>query len=313
MRLNDIRATTSSGGTGTLTLTRQTGWALPSDAWTGTRLCEYTIIEWTDSTKTVPLQTESGIGSIVCSTLVLTRSKINQTWLPSGPTYLPLFGSSTAPSAINFGTTSANIDVVIGPTANGGPLRMPARMAALASVSGGNGIPPLNIISVANATASPGAGTTYYYPILIGHDGPFSQASMKVQAAVTGGTPTLSVAIYEIQPPGGTLPGAPGKKLIDFGSLGTPTTTSLLQNSALSTPVDIGLGWFWMGVLYVANGATGSLTVAGGSGGWGPQGYLAGTYYGAGASSIISQTALNDPATAPTGATQGNFPMVFFL
>lgn len=52
MRADFIRMTSSTGGAGALTCSAVTGFPAISEAFTGTRLVEYTVAEYTSSAKT---------------------------------------------------------------------------------------------------------------------------------------------------------------------------------------------------------------------------------------------------------------------
>lgn len=300
MRADFIRMTSTTGGTSTLTCTAQTGYPLVSNVFTGTRLVDYSIAEYTDSTKVTLSKAETGIGSYNTSTEVLTRTKVLSTW--SGSAYLPKFGTATAPSALNFGTTSANIDIMITPIAGHDVTAPPFISAAVASVNDGLGLLPLNTLgagATGGATMGLTSGTVYYFPVLLGMTNPVSQMSIRTTSTLTGGSPTFDCAIYEF----GT-DGYPGKKLCQFTQLtGIGTTNTTYTSTALATPVPIPLGWSWMACLYVANSATGTFTpkasqifLLAGVGG-----AIAANTNVLSALTLASQTVLNDPATAATG------------
>src|SRR5271165_1402756 len=253
---NWIRCThNGTGGTGNLTLVDVSGFPGFDNVFAGTRWVRYTIDEYTDSTFATLKQSETGIGAINTSTLVLTRTSIKSTW--NGTTYLPNPGSATAPTAISFGNTAASIQIMCSPVAGSLLPSIPAVAAAATNLADGVGLPGLGV-SVSSSNFSLTSGIVYYFPVLIMHEGPFSQASVRVVGVTTGGTPTLSVAIYEVDL---TNAGLPGKKLADFGSLGVTTTAATITSAALSTPVYLAPGWYYVAVLYIANSASGTPTV----------------------------------------------------
>lgn len=312
MRGNGIRQThNGTGGTGTLTLVAMSGWPAFSNVFTGTRLVDYEIDQYTDASKTVLAQQECGEGSINTSTNVLTRTKIDSTW--NGTTYLPNPGSATAPTALNITNTAANVDILCSPSAASMMAAMPFFYGTVANVSDGLGCMPMNISGVANGTLGLVAGTITYSPIFIGHRGPFSQASVRVTTATTGGTPTLTVDIFEV-----ASDGSPGKLLIDFGNLGSTSSTApfTLTSSAIGTPVALVPGWYYQGILFVANSATGSPSIRSGLAGFGggPSGTLfANTTPLNPQLTLAGQTAFTDPATAPTGSNSSTaMPIVVY-
>lgn len=254
-----------TGGSGTLTLVAVTGFPDVTKVFgtSGTRLIELEINEYTDSTYTVLSKQETGIWSVNLSTLVATRTKVLSTW--DGTTYLPNPGSASAPSALTIGNTAANVRIVCAPNAAG---ILPPTPFIATSTSDTGSQTALNFIAGSSSAISLTAGFIAYTPVLIAHHGPFSQATMRVTTAMTGGSPTLNVALYEVG-----SDGLPGNKLIDFGSVGAPNTAATLQNTAIGTPVEVVPGWYWQAVLPVAGGATGNPSVraanilAGGMGG----------------------------------------------
>lgn len=295
MLADGIRLTSSTGGTGALTCSAQTGWASPANAFTGTRYIQYAIAEYSSGAKTQLVNLETGIGSYVTSTNVLTRTLVLSTW--NGTTYLPNPGSAAAPSALSFGTASANIDVTIAPIAGGQLPALPFLMAAAAGLSDGAGTSPLNMLPSGSATL--GSGVVYYVPILWAMATPLSQFSFYCITGTTlsGGAPTMDCAVYEIG-----SDGKPGKRLIAFTrAAGIFAPSTLYISAALATPVALTPGWYYQGVLFQAGGATGVFKQASGLFlGTSPMGSYLGVPNSIG---VATQTALNDPATAPTAAS----------
>src|SRR5688500_4190733 len=123
MFANWVRMTSSTGGTGALTLAAVTGWPRWQDVWgsTGSRYASYVIQEWAGADHSgPPTKAEAGLGTINLATGVLTRTKPTSTWNSAGPTY-----DGTSPTAISFGTTAANIEVSSSPTAELSPDTIP--------------------------------------------------------------------------------------------------------------------------------------------------------------------------------------------
>lgn len=306
--LNFCRMTSSTGGTGALTCTAQTGYPDIAEAITGTRFVNYSINEYTNSLKTQLSKAESGIGSYVASTGVLTRTSVKATW--DGTDYLPKFGTATAPTALSFGTTNANIDIIVGPTADHANLTIPFVAGAVAGMSDGLGTAGLNSVTPMDYIFS--AGFTFYTPVLLLHSGPFSQASIRTtNAAVTAGAgapSTASAAIYEV---GNN--GLPGKLLVDFGNMGRLTSLSTNYTSApLAVPVYLAPGWYWQAILLVLNSDTGTPQIAGSSSllSGSPRGSL-----NAGFGSLRTaggDTVFSDPAAAPTTNGGVSYGIVLF-
>lgn len=294
--LDFCRMTSSTGGTGTLTLTAQTGYPDIAAAITGTRLVSYAIAEYTSSAKTQLAQGETGIGSYVASTGVLTRTAIKSTW--DGSAYLPKFGTATAPTALNFGSTAANIDITVSPVTAQTLPGIPFYYGTVASVADGLGLTACNMQG--SGTFSLSTGVVSYFQYLLIHNGPFSQFSVRSNgASVSGGSPTLDCSVYEI---GST--GVPGKRLISFTQITAFAggASSTYTSTALATPVALMPGWYYVGLLYTAGGGTGSPSIKGAASQWGcgPQGSLLSTTSASGTPLVTGSLA--DPATTPTSA-----------
>lgn len=305
MLADGIKLTSSTGGASTLTCSAQTGWASVAKAFTGTRYIQYSIAEYTTSGKVTLVNLETGVGSYDTNTDVLTRTKVLSTW--NGTTYLPNPGSATAPSAISFGTTSANIDIIISPISMNGAFGFPFRPSAAANISDGLGQCGLNISSI-SSSATLTTGQVHYSPVLLLTEGQVSIASIRQTVALTGGTPTIDIALYEM-----TSGALPGKRLISFTQIASVGTAATYSSSAIATPQPIIPGWYWQGILYTANSATGNPAVRAGQG-------LAGTPQGGllannpvNGNMLTVTGSLTDPATAPTGnANNGLIPAIYY-
>jgi hypothetical protein len=128
----------------------------------------------------------------------------------------------------------------------------------------------------------------------------YSQAAFRQTTATTGGSPTVDIALYEVD----ISTGLPGKQLVAFTQKAVGTANTTYQTTALSTPVICG-GWMWGAFLFLVGGGSGgsfkaTAPLAGG---------MNGTLFSASTApsaplTRASQTVLNDPATAPT--TQQN-------
>lgn len=108
-----IRCSSSTGGSSTLTLASVTGWPQPTDVFgtSGTMLVWYEVSEYTDSTFSVLSKYEAGVGSLVLSTNVLTRTVVQVTWTSGGA-----YNKITA-TALSFGSTAANIQILLSASA----------------------------------------------------------------------------------------------------------------------------------------------------------------------------------------------------
>jgi hypothetical protein len=308
-----------TGGTGTLTLAAVTGWPSFALVFAQDRFVDYEINEYTDATWSVLSKRETGIGTYTHSGTTLARTFVINTW--DGSTYLPVAGSGTAPTAISFGNTAANVRIVCSPS-SGNAVTTPAMVSqGVSGVSDALGFAPLNLLpSSTSLTTAMSLGYSIYSPIYLANRGPISQATSRlVTPNTTGATPSkLYVAIYEVN-----SSGMPGKRLIDFnGTGGGPVVTDLsaaagnYSSSALTTPIYLPPGWYYQGVVAVANNGTGGPSIRGC---WasmaGPLGTTLANATPLNGYAFIgpSQTALNDPATAPTALNSGQTPALILF
>lgn len=275
-----------------------------SNAFTGTRTVEYAITEYTTSGKTVLARGETGIGSYNTATEVLTRTKVLSTW--DGTNYLPKFGTATAPTALSFGTTAAKIDVTVSPMAAGIIPTVPFVYGVVANVADGLGSPAINF-SASGSTQVQISGTVSYIPILIGHTGPFTQVALRSVVAITGGAPLFDASIYEV-----ASDGSPGRQIVSFTQL---TAFQAIGTYQLTAPLfHLPPGWYWLATLFQAGGATGSFTMRASTiDGAGPGGSLLLQGGPFGSKTLAAQTALNNPATAPTAVANSTLsPLMLF-
>lgn len=179
MRGNGIRHTTSSTGTGNLTLMAVSG--RPSYAsvfgGSGSRPVEYTILD--DSN--VPI--EGGVGSVDLSTLVLTRSPV---WTWDGTTY-----DDTSPAPVN---VAAGATVICAP--------MAADAAAHVSIvcdTMGDGLPAVGndaFAGYASVNIALAQGYLYLHPFVWRGARSVKSAAVRCVTAVAGAK--LFAGIYQL-------------------------------------------------------------------------------------------------------------------
>lgn len=226
-----------TGGSSTLTLVAQTGFPGPSDIWgaAGSVMVYYTIDEYTDSTKAALKQAETGLGSLNLSTGVLTRSVPWRTWV-SGSGFV-----ASSASAISFGATAANIDILL--TANASMLAPP--------------VPAINAISDGwlpiDATAQvdtgfvhgydPIAGTRYYAPIRLGYGKPITSIGVYTTSANPVGG--IRIGLYDWG-----SNGLANHLLYEFlDSSGAPLQLAAASGYQSFTPANVPFvppGWYWL-------------------------------------------------------------------
>lgn len=288
MRANFLTGSTATGGTGALTLQDVTGLPGYENFFAGTRLVEYTVLEFTTSAQTVLSKAESGIGSFVSSTKVLTRTTIEQTW--NGTTLLPNWSSGTAPTAISFGSTAANIQVICAPVVASAWAEWP-----YTSTLGDNiGVCQVGVSAVATDIVALANQTAYYIPCIFpARQAQFTKMSVRIGATgYVGGSSSIIGAIYEIG-----SDGKPGKKLVDwpvtFGALGAATTLTSAAATAFPNP-----GPCYAAVLTAFSGGAGVPQIAALSPiGPSPLGMtMSGSLYINNYATVPTVTTLDDPA-----------------
>lgn len=289
MRANFLTGSSNTGGTGALTLQDVTGLPGYENFFAGTRLVEYTILEFTTSAQTVLKQAESGIGSFVNSTKVLTRTTIEQSW--DGTTLLPNWSSGTAPSAVTFGSTAANIQVICAPVVASAWAEWP-----YTSTLGDNiGVCQVGVSAVATDIVTLANQQAIYVPCIFpARQAQFTKMSLRIGATgYVGGSSSIIGALYEIG-----SNGRPGKKLVDwpttFGALAANTTLTSAAATAFPNP-----GPCYAAILTQFSGGAGAPQIAAISPiGPSPLGMtMSGTLYINNYATVASVTTLDDPAT----------------
>ncbi|PZO17638.1 MAG: hypothetical protein DCF26_09425 [Burkholderiales bacterium] len=235
MRLNYIGGSSSTGGTGNLTLAAANGLALPALAFVADQAIEYSIVEYTDATLATIAKAESGFGTI-SSGNVLTRSAPRTKW--DGTTY-----TQAAVTALSFG--SSNVRVYVSPIAEGGPTSFAKRIDISANygvngyVIGANVSTPTDL-----GPAALTANRQHMTPLKLEAGFPFTQIGCEVTTAAASST--VHVAIASIDP----TTGMPGRILAAANSLASATTGIKMGSiaSRLFPP-----GWYWQ--LFSTDGA----------------------------------------------------------
>lgn len=207
------KTTSTTGGTGALTLTAATGFPSWSGYFgaTGTRVVRYQIQEgaWDGSGKY-----ETGIGILALSTGVLTRSRPTITWTG---TVL----DNTTPAALSFGTT--NVEVLLG-VADGNF----AFNSTLLSVDD-IGMPSDNLYNLTTAAAL-GADVAIYFPFTWIGSGQVSQVGFRCTTAGTASA-AVKIGFFDLEPT--TAVG--GAKLIN------PVTITVGDTTGVKTAAVSGL------------------------------------------------------------------------
>lgn len=249
-----IRCTSSTGGSSTLTLNSVTGWPQPTDVFgaSGTMLVEYQISEYTDSTLSVLSKFESGRGSLVLSTNVLTRSVPKVTWTSGGS-----YNKITA-SALTFGSTAANIMIVLSANARTQMGELPIVQSSSGSGFSGNslGMQSFNTrqqMNSNNGTKVLTNGDRIWVPSQL-TGGLITSVGVKVTTLHAGGL--LRLGLYDWD-----TDGLAGNLLQEFTSATQIdlTATGLRSVTAASKMYPVP-GWYWY--CLQSNDSTAAITVA---------------------------------------------------
>lgn len=227
-----------TGGAGTLTLASVTGYPQPTDVWgtSGTRFIEYEICEYTDSTFATLSKYERGIGSLVLSTNVLTRTQILATWT-SGGSY-----NQINATALTFGNTAANIQILTGASTATQKMALPSTFSVTSSNS--DGWQPFNTrmtydTNVGTYTVT--NGQREYIPVEFVYGRPISQVAVDVTSA--SASTNLRMSLYEMD----VSTGGPANLITEFTSATQITTTSTGYRSVtMGSPVSIPPGFYYI-------------------------------------------------------------------
>lgn len=222
-----------TGGSGTLTLAAVTGWPQPT-SWmgtSGTRIVYYEIVEYTDSTLSVLSLYERGVGSLVLSTNVLTRTAIRCTW--NGTTY-----NDANPTALTFGNTAANVRVLLTSSAVTQAPALPGINAAT-----GDTYALFNTrqqLDSNGATLNLTTGTKYYIPCEHRFGKPLTTFAVNATSIATTGS--VRVGIYDMGSDG--LPANLISEITSGSQFGINTATGL-KSVTPATPLFLPPGFYF--------------------------------------------------------------------
>lgn len=237
MLFDAVRCThNGTGGASTLTLAGISGYPQITDVLgsSGTAFGWYTIAEYTDNTKATLSKFERGIGSIALSSGVLTRSRVDVTWT-SGGSYVR--GGATA---LTFGNTAANIDILFGDSAGSVTAHMPGVFDFAGATDIWQPINSLQIYSSGLGSWTIVNGDRVWIPTFWRHNKPISQVSVSCSTAAAASA--IRVGIYDWDP----VHGGPGNLLSELTSGSQIATTATGYRSiTLGTPFRMVPGWYW--------------------------------------------------------------------
>lgn len=220
---NWVRCTTTTTGTGNLTLSSVSGYPDFNAVFGVGAYCYYAILNDSDGT---PI--EIGIGHLSAST-TLVRDKVIATYV-SG-TY-----DDTAPSAVSLAAGTKRVVCTPEASAFGAPVT--DIMSGISGDYDRRGFGP----AAHSATYSSGAAVKdrcYYVPIQVTANVTIAKLSATNGAtAGTGGTNGFRLGLYNSLPTGG-----PGAKLFESGNLASSAYAELVYT--LATPVRLPPGWYY--------------------------------------------------------------------
>lgn len=216
--MNGVYETTTTSGTGTVTLSAVTGRPRFSDSGVGT-LVPYAIKDGNNW--------EWGIGKVSASN-TLARTKITAT-LVSG-TY-----DNTSPTAITLSGSSA--DVYLSPISGAHPVSF----RRLASDSGRKGFYPSHIATAPSGTLALAADRLYLFPIRI--DDNFSLTGAFVDMNTSGAASTKArIGIYRMDENG-----QPAEVLVETGDIDTSVAAAVLSGSW--SEINLSPDWYFIGLV----------------------------------------------------------------
>lgn len=218
-----VKETTSTTGTGTVTLSSVTGFARFADVFPIGVPVHYGISDGNNW--------EWGIGTVGASN-TLSRDSVVAT-LSSG-TY-----DNTSPTAL---TLSGSATVIC--TQHDASIIMPYRGTDLTSISGGvnpNLIPSNFIADTDYGAVALTANRAYFAPFL--KMGAKSITALGVQVGTVAAGKVAAVGIFAIDP----ATNGPGKTLVETSGLDVSTATGEIMQSVTETRLPA--GWYWQGIV----------------------------------------------------------------
>jgi hypothetical protein len=226
-----------TGGSSTLTLAAITGYPQPTDSFgtSGTKLIDYAIAEYTDSTFATLSKYERGIGSLVLSTNVLTRTRVDVTWT-SGGSY-----NMVNPSALTFGNTAANFQITLGGVAA-------TQKRGLSSAFNVVSLPDIwqsfntrCTYDSSGSTFTVTNGSRLYIPIEYIYSKPITQVAVDVTTSAAASN--LRMGLYDTD----TSTGGPLNLITEFTSAAQIATTGTgFKSVTMGTPFWTPPGFYWL-------------------------------------------------------------------
>lgn len=284
-----VDATSTTGGTGSLTLTDVTRRMNGDDYFThGTlALVEYTITEWGSSSYKV----ERGYGTFTYSTKVLARTKPTITW--DGSTL-----DNTAPSKISF--ASSGVTVKMTPAGADGHI-------PFFNVTTGDDLGMCSAhIQNSTGTLIGTVDVEWYTPFLWTGRGQIVQAGIYVTTGQAGGAAKL--ALYAVG-----VDGLPGERIKDFNSGAPFSCTASGAKTVAVTGLWLPPGWYYTGLIATASSTMPTFQSGSASGRISPAGTDSGANIQRFTKSGNYTTGLPSPASTSLSAVSSAMGAVVYL
>lgn len=270
IRGDNIVCGTSSNGTGTLTLASTPAnvgaldfyaFATAINGYTNGKvlLVPYTLIEFADSTFSVPVREETGIGTLTLGANLAATTLARTTVLTTGVVGGAYVNASATAVAIG---TAGNTLILMGQASSLLFSGTPYWDAALSDQGG--------LYSVTHSSGNAGnttltqeaTGQTIFFPWVSMKPVFAKVARIRVSTIYTGGTTTGFLSLYQ----DGTN-GRPGRLLVDFGTLGASPFNSgsvpFYLAATAATGIYLPPGEYWGALYFTYTGGSGSAVVSG--------------------------------------------------
>lgn len=226
-----------TGGSSTITLASVTGFPQFTSAFgtSGTLFVDYQIAEYTDATFSTLKNYEAGIGSLVLSTNVLTRTLPNVTY--NGTTY-----NMVNPTALTFGNTAANFIITFGGASD---TQKRGLSSTFNVTSAGSDIwQPFNTrvtYDSNNSTFTLTNGNLLFIPVEYIYTKPITQVAVDVTTLAASSN--LRMGIYDTD----TATGGPVNLITEFTSGGAIATTATgFRAVTMASPFWTPPGFYWL-------------------------------------------------------------------
>ncbi|GGD00124.1 hypothetical protein [Undibacterium terreum] len=229
--------TSATGGTGPLTVTTARGLATMGSGLASDQPCTYVVRQWASRALGLLLQAETGYGTVSASQ-VLSRVIPVETLIGN-------VLNVSAPPPVNFGSSSADIDVEITSISAMSAIGFPVRTNMSATSGVNDASIPMNFLDSTDFslfTMSPDVLVSV--PVLLQMGFPISKMGVKVGTAAAGKSLNICLSSNSLADggPGIVIAAASGLSMASAGAVYANLTSRIVAN-----------GWYWFNA--VSNGA----------------------------------------------------------